>query len=43
MLGSVVAREVWKVLEAGVPSDPARYIGALDELPDSYFALAEEP
>jgi hypothetical protein len=43
MLGSVIAREVWKVLEAGVPSDPARYIGALDELPDSYFALAEEP
>jgi hypothetical protein len=43
MLGSVVARELWKVLEAGVPSDPARYIGALDELPESYFALAEEP
>ena len=43
MLGSVVAREVWQVLEPGVPSDPGRYVAALRELPESYFALAEEP
>jgi len=43
MLCSVVAREVWSVLGAGVPSDPARYVAALGELPDSYVALADEP
>ena len=43
MLCSVVAREVWSVLEVGVASDPARYVAALGELPESYFALAEEP
>ena len=43
MLGSAVSRELWNVLEAGVPSDPSRYVAKLDELPESYFALAEEP
>ena len=42
MLCSVVAREVWNVLDSGLASDPARYVAALDELPESYFALAEE-
>ena len=43
MLGSVVAREVWSALTPGVPSDPRRYVAVLRELPESYFALAEEP
>lgn len=43
MLGSVAAREVWRVLDAGPPSDPARYVASLADLPESYFALAEEP
>jgi len=43
MLCSVVAREVWKTLDSGLPSDTARYLAALGELPESYFALAEEP
>jgi len=43
MLCSVVAREVWSVLDSGLESDPACYVAALDELPESYFALAEEP
>jgi hypothetical protein len=43
MICSVVAREVWKVIDAGLPSDPSRYAAALDELPESYFALADEP
>ncbi|HLG08639.1 MAG TPA: DUF1841 family protein [Gaiellaceae bacterium] len=42
MLCSVVAREVWTVLDSRRPSDPARYVAALDDLPESYFALAEE-
>jgi len=42
MLCSVVAREVWSVLDSGLASDPARYVAALAELPESYFALAEE-
>jgi hypothetical protein len=42
MLASVVARELWHVLETGSPSDPARYVAALDELPDSWLALADE-
>jgi len=40
MLSSVVAREVWRTLDSGLPSDPARYVAALSELPASYFALA---
>ena len=43
MLGSVVARQLWSVLEAGAPSDPARFVAGLDELPESYFSLADEP
>ena len=43
MLGSVVAREMWNVLDSSAASDPARYVAALGELPESYFALAEEP
>ena len=42
MLCSAVAREVWSVMDPGEPTDPARYITALNELPESYFALAEE-
>lgn len=42
MLCSVVARETWSVMAAGAASDPARYVAALDELPESYFALADE-
>jgi hypothetical protein len=42
MLCSVVAREVWAVLDARLPSDTARYVAALDDLPESYLALAEE-
>jgi hypothetical protein len=41
MLCSVVAREVWTVQTLGRPGDPDRYAAALDELPDSYFALAD--
>jgi len=33
---------VWKVMEAGRAADTARYVSALAELPESYFALAEE-
>lgn len=43
MLCSVVAGEVSNVLGSGVASDTARYVAALGELPESYFALAEEP
>lgn len=43
MLGSVVARELWHVVEAGAPSDPSRYVAALDELPESWLALGDEP
>jgi hypothetical protein len=43
MLCSVVARELWHVLEADAPNDPARFAAKLDELPESWFALAEEP
>jgi hypothetical protein len=43
MLCSVVAREMWKVMDAGLASDRARYASALEELPESYFALADEP
>lgn len=43
MLCSVVAREFWHVLDAGSPRDPTRYAAALDELPESWFALADEP
>jgi len=43
MLCSVVARELWHVMAAGAPSDTARYVAALDELPESWFALAERP
>jgi hypothetical protein len=42
MLCSVVAREVWVVLQLGRAVDQARYSAALDELPESYFALADE-
>ena len=42
MLSSVVAREVWNVMDSGLASDPARYVAALGDLPESYFALAEE-
>lgn len=42
MLGSVVAREVWGTLERREPFDRERYASALDELPDSYFALADD-
>lgn len=41
MLCSVVAREVWTVQATAAPADPARYAAALEELPESYFALAE--
>ena len=41
MLGSVVAREVWGTLQTGAPIDHERYVAALGELPESYFALAE--
>jgi hypothetical protein len=43
MLCSVVAREVWNVMDSEEPTDPARYITALNELPESYFALSDEP
>jgi hypothetical protein len=42
MLCSVLAREVWKITEGGLAADNARYVSALAELPESYFALAEE-
>jgi hypothetical protein len=42
MLCSVVAREVWAVLQLEQAVDLARYSAALDELPESYFALADE-
>lgn len=42
MLCFAVARQVWSVMDSGEPTDPARYIAALDELPESYLALAEE-
>jgi len=29
-------------MDSGLASDPARYVAALAELPESYFALAEE-
>ena len=40
MLCSVVVHQVWGVMDSGRPTDPARYVAALDELPESYFALA---
>jgi len=42
MLSSVVARELWQVMSAGGPNDTDRYVSALRELPESYFALADE-
>jgi hypothetical protein len=42
MLCSVVAKEVWAIQTLGQPADPARYATALDELPESYFALSGE-
>jgi hypothetical protein len=42
MLCSVVAREVWGVLRLRGRADPARYAAALDELPESYVAIADE-
>jgi hypothetical protein len=41
MLASVVSTEIWGTLALGAPADHERYVAALDELPDSYFALAE--
>jgi Domain of unknown function (DUF1841) len=43
MLCSVVARELWHVVGADSPSDPERFAAKLDELPESWFALAKEP
>jgi Domain of unknown function (DUF1841) len=41
MLASVVATEMWGTVALGAQADRTRYTTALDELPDSYFALAE--
>lgn len=41
MLGSVVAAEIWELLQARAPFDRERYVAALNELPESYLALAE--
>jgi Domain of unknown function (DUF1841) len=41
MLASVVSTEIWGTLALGARADRERYAAALDELPDSYFALAE--
>ena len=41
MLASVVSTEMWGTLALGARADRERYVAALDELPDSYFALAE--
>ena len=42
MLSSVVGREVWRTLDSKLPSDTGRYVAALGDLPESYFALAEK-
>ncbi len=42
MLSSVVGREVWRTLDSKLPSDTGRYVAALGDLPESYFALAQE-
>ena len=42
MLASVLAREMWHVLDSGEARDHSSYVRKLEELPDSWYALAEE-
>jgi Domain of unknown function (DUF1841) len=42
MLCSIVAREAWGILALHAAGDRDRYAAALTELPESYFALAED-